>query len=73
MNLLLLPVMGNMKNLLNKCLQESLVERNKLPSDNVQVSSQIIRFWEKKLDLRIVTLQMITEARVKACKCSQFV
>ena len=53
--------------LLNECLQESLVERDKLSPDNVQVSFQTIRYWEKKLELRIVTLQMTTEAKVKAC------
>ena len=53
--------------LLNECLLESLVERNKLPPDNVHVSSQTIRSWEKKLGLRNVTLQKTTEARIKAC------
>ena len=43
--------------LLNECLQECLVERNKLAPNNVYVSSQTIRSWEKKLSLRNVTLQ----------------
>ena len=44
------------KKLLNEYLQESLVERDKLPPDNVHVFSQTIRSWEIELGLRNVTL-----------------
>ena len=50
-----------------ECLRESLLERNKLPPDVVQVYPNTNRSWDKKLGLRKVILNKTTEARLKAC------